>query len=195
MRIKIQIAVIVALVAFTACSSTPETATKIVAVNNSQPKASIEAKQVAAEQEASKVTEIKFDEGQAALTEAARVNLDKLMGQAVPSDRVEEVIVLSWADQEYPSVNTKKLSKAQQQLAKDRSKNIADYLKKLNQKASVKTHNMAARPNALSNLIKTKDARLKKSLEVAGIPSSDNTNGKAPSKAGHAMVMVIMKEE
>jgi hypothetical protein len=43
--------------------------------------------------------------------------------------RVDEVIVLSWADQNYPSKEVSKLSKEQRNLADQRNDNVKENLK------------------------------------------------------------------
>ncbi len=189
--------IIIALVltaALTSCSSHPTEAEVAApsAVKEKPPGASIEAQQVAAEQKADYVAEISFAKKQKVITLAARKAMGKILKEAAAKGQVEEVRVITWADSEYPSVNTKKLSKDQQQLALDRNKEIEKFLKAQNMDFKIKTFSMAERANALKDFIGSAESRIKKSLEVAGIPTTD-TSVKFPSKASKSILLVLMK--
>lgn len=150
---------------------------------------SIEAKQVAAEQEASYVTEFAFQKGSAELSETAKADLRRVIANAKRGGNIDEIKVITWGDAEYPSPNTKKLSKAEIDLVKKRNDNIKDFVKEYSNK-DIDTHSMAERPGAIKQMLNTEDARVKKSLEVAGIPTTD-TAVKTPSKASKSIVLVI----
>ena len=168
-----------------ACShKTPQDKTGSVATGPS-----IEAKQVAMEEEASFVTEFGFKKGSAALTPAAKAELSKLMKDARATGEIKEVKVITWGDVEYPSVHTKKLSSREIDLVDKRNEAIRDYVKSIND-VNVDSHSMAKRPGVVKEMFNTTDARLKRSLEVAGVPNTD-TSSKTPSKASRAIVMVI----
>lgn len=151
---------------------------------------SIESKQVAMEQEASYVTEFSFNKGSAALTGTAKDEMRRMINQAKEKGEIKELKVITWGDSEYPSTNTKKLSSAEIDLVKKRNKAISDYAKTVIEGIDVDTHSMAERPGALKELFNTSDAQIKKSLETAGIPTTD-TAVKVPSKASKSIVMVI----
>lgn len=151
---------------------------------------SIESKQVAVEQQASYVTEFSFTKGSSALTGTAKEDLRRMINQAKAQGDIKEIKVITWGDSEYPSTNTKKLSKAEIDLVKKRNKAISDYAKSVAEGIDVDTHSMAERPGALKELFNTSDAQIKKSLETAGIPTTD-TAVKVPSKASKSIVMVI----
>jgi hypothetical protein len=105
---------------------------------------------------------------------------------------VSEIKVISWADAEYPSINTKKLSAEERKVADQRNGAIKSYIDQQKTHINVNTYSMAERPNALKEFIGTSEAHVKKSLEQAGIPTTQ-TSPEFPSKASKAIVMVIMK--
>jgi hypothetical protein len=154
---------------------------------------SIEAKQIAAAEQAPYVTEVKFHKGAHEVTKPTRKAIQKLIEDAQAHGTIEDVKVISWADEEYPSVHAKKLASGQVKLADQRAGEIKAYIHSLDSKTSVDTYNMAKRPAALSELFSTGDARIKKALEVSGIPNTD-TSVKAPAKASKSIVLVILKE-
>ncbi|KYG61038.1 hypothetical protein AZI85_08745 [Bdellovibrio bacteriovorus] len=151
---------------------------------------SIEAKQVAAEEEASYVTEFAFKKGSAKLSDGMKKNILQVMNQAKKSGEIKEFKVITWGDSEYPSTHTEKLSQAEVELVKKRNTAIRKYIEGASKGVDVETYSMAERPNALQNMLNTSDARVKKSLEVAGVPTTD-TAVKTPSKASKAIVMAI----
>lgn len=156
-------------------------------------KASIEAKQLAAESEASDVVEVEFNKGQTQLSVDAQKRIDALIAKANTKGKIDEIKVLVWADREYPSVHTEELSKDQRKLADKRGKEIKNHLKTIADSSDVDVHSMAERPGLLAEWMGTTDARLKRSLEVAGVPNTD-TSVKAPAKASRAIVMVLLKQ-
>jgi len=52
---------------------------------------------------------------------------------------------------------------------------------------------MAERPNIIKEFVGSSEARLKKSLERAGIPNTD-TSVKFPAKASRAILLIDLKE-
>lgn len=154
---------------------------------------SMEAKQVAAEEQAPYVTELGFRKGKRSLSAADQSKLNRVIADAKAHGKIDEVRVISWADEEYPSVHTKKLSSNQRKLADGRNSEIKDYIHGIDGGANVESYNMAERPGALSEMFSTSNARVKKALEVAGIPTTDS-GVKMPAKASKAIVLVIMKE-
>ncbi|MNL59860.1 hypothetical protein D3C87_1836220 [compost metagenome] len=76
---------------------------------------------------------------------------------------------------------------------KDRNKKVEDYIKKnTSADSKVKTYSMAERPNTLQDIFGTSESKVKKSLETAGIPTTD-TSVKIPSKASKSIVIVILE--
>lgn len=155
---------------------------------------SIEAKQLAAENEASYVTELTFRKGKNQLSPDAHTQLSQVLDQARAHGQIQDVKVISWADSEYPSANSRALSAGQRKLATRRNDEIKRFLKNMDRDVNVTTYNMAERPGAVSELFSTSNAHIKKSLEVAGIPNT-GTRVKLPAKASKSIVMVILKAQ
>lgn len=153
---------------------------------------SVEAQQVAAENEAAAVAEIQFVKGKTTLTKEAQSRLRELIKNTPSTKAIDNVKVISWADHEYPSVHTVELSKEQRKIADARIEAISSFLKKNGQNATIEKFNMAERPNALESFFETEDASIKKSLETLGIPNTD-TSVKSPGKSSKAIVMVVLK--
>ena len=150
--------------------------------------AATEKKAVSADRDASAtklVTEISFPKNSDALSEKDRSQIDSLVSAAERHGKISEVRVISWADAAYPAKG-KKLPDSQRTLADQRAKAVEDVLKEKN--VSVKTYNMAERPGALAELLRTSDAKTKKSLSQAGL------TGSRAEKISKAMVLVIMND-
>lgn len=155
---------------------------------------SMEAKQLASEQESKFVTEINFDKTKANISKQAKDDLKELYQKASKKGKIDEVQVITWGDQEYPSVHEKRLSKKQIDLVEKRNQTLKNYLIGLTKdNVDVETHSMAERPGTLKRLFDSEDARIKKSLETAGIPNTD-TSVKVPGKASKSVVIFIMEE-
>lgn len=138
------------------------------------------------------VTELTFEKGSTTLSDAQKKNLSALLSRAQASGKIDDVKVVTWSDMEYPSPNVQKLSKAQRDLATRRSRAVKDYLKSVEKGLDVDAYNMAERPNAFERLVRTPDERIKRSLEVAGIPTTDSYI-KVPAKASKSIVMLVME--
>ena len=172
------------LAAITAACSTTKTAGTVPP--------STEAKIVAQKEKASYVLQIVFDKGSSTLSTVAKDGLDEILQRARRDGTVEDVKVIAWADHEYPSATKKELSKPQRDLAERRAKSIDHYVKPQTD-ATIDNYNMAERPNALQKMVSTSDARIKKSLEDAGIPTTAN-DLRHPENAQKAMVLIVLKE-
>lgn len=177
------------------CSNTPK---NVDNVSNDEPQpisaASIEAKQLAAEHEANSVIEVSFKKRSYALKPNSKIKIKALLSDIEKEKTIDEIKIISWSDQEYPSAEQNKLSDVQVKLARDRSEEIRTFIKTHNKKFKIDTMNMAERPGKLAELWGASDARLKKSLEDAGIPTSGESL-KGPSKASLAIVMVLVKKK
>lgn len=132
--------------------------------------------------------EIEFTPGSSVLSENAKTSLNSVMDQARKDGKIDQVIVLSWSDHEYPSPSMKKLSKPQTELAEKRNKAVENYVKNI-RSVDVDTYNMAAQPNALSKWFNTTDKKLKDSFVAAGLPTTADSP-QYPSKASHSVVLV-----
>lgn len=157
---------------------------------------SMEAKQLAHEQETSLVTEFEFKKGSETLSALSKKKLEEISKQALKKGKVEVITVITWADQEYPSPKKKALAPQQVALANNRNTEIKNYLKQMypNQNISGKIEliSMAERPTFYNKLISSDDARIKRSLETAGIPQSNSKN-KTAGKTSRSIVIIKMK--
>jgi outer membrane protein OmpA-like peptidoglycan-associated protein len=167
------------------CASKPKEEPK----KASAPTVSMESKQIAAEQQAKESAEIHFAKGSSQLSAQAKEQLNKLIKSAQESGGLKKVEVIAWADSEYPSVNTKSLSKSEVHLASQRGLEIKSYIALHSKQARIDTYNMAQRPSYLESFVKSREAQIKKSLETSGIPTTD-TAVKTPSQASKAIVLV-----
>ncbi|MGE3974730.1 MAG: hypothetical protein AB7F59_09410 [Bdellovibrionales bacterium] len=168
------------------CSSTQRADTKLAETM------APEVKSAANVTDATFVTEVSFQKGSSQLTPAAKSRISELIRDARGSGEIEDIKVISWADQEYPSEEAKKLSSEQRNLADARNREIRRQIAAVDGAIDVDAYNMAERPNALSRLVGTENAKLKKSLEVAGLPTTASKNKVVSGKASKAMLLVIM---
>lgn len=186
------------------CSSSPE---RVGNEARGEPKsttvASIEAKQVAAEQEAPFVVEVEFDKRSDKLSQSARAKMQTLLKSMAAPGRLKGVKIVAWGDEEYPSESKKKLSKEQSDLAKRRGDSIESFLKEKNGNIEFQHFNMAKRPGKVSDFFGTEDARIKESLERAGVSTTDEKQAnkaasepksKPSSKARKAILMLVLEE-
>lgn len=149
--------------------------------------------QAAADQDASVVAEISFVRGKKDLTAGAKDSIRSVVNQAKARGQIDNLMVIAWADEEFPSQNAGQLSKAQRDLADARGREIRNFVAALDDDIDVDTYNMAERANAFERMMSTSDARVKRSLENAGIPNTDS-KVRIPSKRGKAIVMAILED-
>lgn len=155
---------------------------------------SIESKQLASEQETNFVAEVTFPEGKKNVDKEARANIKRLFLKAKEKGDIEEVKIVTWGDKEYPGEEQGHLSREQMKLVEDRNDNLESYLEKLDFDMKVDKFSMADRPEYLERLFSNDDARIKKSLEEAGI-ATDGERTDAPEKNGTSIVMFIVNED
>lgn len=144
----------------------------------------------AAQLNAAFVGTVEFDRGSGSLSPDDNQKLSQIIEEAKMKGSIDEVKVVAWADQYYPSADLKKLSAAQRDLADKRASNIKNYLQDNLSVDDVDTYNMAERPNYLEEILKTSDAKVKSALETAGVSANPEV---VKSKTSQAMVMVIMR--
>lgn len=148
------------------------------------------AKHTAEKEDASYVTEFSFKKGSAILTENAKGDLRRVISDAKQNAKIKEVKVITWSDSEYPSSEAKKLSSAERDLVKKRNNAIRDYVKSYSEGVDVDTYSMAERPGMLQEMFNTSDARIKKSMQDAGIATTGSA-GRAAAKSSKSVVMVV----
>jgi hypothetical protein len=146
---------------------------------------------VAREAAAQNYVEIGFKQGSATLSESAKTSLNSIIKQTREEGKIDEVVVLSWSDEEYPSKNQKELPKKQRNLAEKRNKSIEKYVKSM-RSVDVNTFNMAERPTAFSKLFNTDDTTLKESLVSAGLSTTADT-GDYVNKASRSVILLKVK--
>lgn len=138
--------------------------------------------------EAHSYVEIEFSEGSSSLSEGAKESLRKVLRQASRAGKIDEVVLLSWGDQDYPSKKQKKLSTTQNELADKRNDAIEDYMGSL-KKVEFDSYNMTEKPNTLSKWFNTDDNKIKSAFLAAGLPTTSDSPLYA-SKASHSVVLV-----
>lgn len=122
--------------------------------------AELETRKLAMETDAEMISRIDLKPGDKELPQSAIGEINRVIELAKQKGKIEEVEVLVWSDMEYPSKN-KNLSKYQVDLAEERGKNLERYLDRKEPSANIKVYNMAEKPSAFAQMIKTKDAQLK----------------------------------
>ncbi len=180
--------------ALVGCSSSPKEAEIQLPAKHKSITATvgIETSQVAAEQNADFVIELVFRKKDVELSKENQVRFRDFLSRAFKKGEVSEIKVISWADVEYPSSSQKKLPGDQQKISNDRNKSIKSFILGMKQETKVETFSMAERANSLKEFIGTSEARVKNSLELAGIPTTESPI-KFPSKASKSIILIMMK--
>lgn len=144
---------------------------------------------------ASDYKEITFDKNTTTLTPEQKAEIQNTINMASQKGKIDEVKILVWADKEYPSEKGK-LDKSDVRLAKERIKNLNNYLKKDLRISDVDTYNMTERPNALQKFFHTSEAQVKSTTESSGAaPTAENTGiFDIKDQASKAVVMVFLKK-
>lgn len=135
--------------------------------------------------------EVEFAPGSKALTSDSQQKIQSLINNAKKAGSISSVSILSWADDEFPSANVKALPEPQKVLAAQRNSSLKQYVTQTH-KAPVTTYSMAEQSNALQKFLGTTDARLKRSLVAAGLPTTAD-NPRFPSKASRSLVFVTVQ--
>lgn len=137
--------------------------------------------------------EIQFEPGVSNLSEKQKNALRAMIDQSRARGEIDEVLVLSWADQEYPGKNEGRLSSKQVELASKRGQAIKDFIGRVESDIDVDRYNMAKRPGVLAKWFNTTDAQLKRTLVAAGLPTTEDAV-QQPSKASHSVVIFRMEK-
>ena len=138
------------------------------------------------------VIEVNFKKGSFALNETSREALRNMVNRAKTAGTIDDLKVLAWADVNYPAESSRKISKAERNLAENRADSIRDYVKAELAVSSIDIYNMAKRPNAVQNLFDTSDATVKKAFENAGVTSAEGKS--TTGRASRAVVMAMLKD-
>lgn len=144
---------------------------------------------------AAQVKEISFDKNSDQLSDSVKTEIRTVVTEASQKGKIDEVKVLAWSDKEYPAEKGKQ-TKEEVNLAKNRLKNLKNFLKDELKVSDVDTHNMTERPNALQKLLNTSDAKVKNAAEATGAaPTAGNTGlFDMKAQASKAAIMVFMKK-
>lgn len=177
-------AVLIMSTALFNCASSKHQASDITYQNSSTSRA-------AAMSGGSEFAVIEFDKGSYALSEKGRATLQKV-AHAEKKD-IGEIKVLAWADREYPETGIK-AEKQQVNLADDRASVIKAYLKDdLKTDADIDKHNMAQRPGAFAELIKSEDFKIKSNFENSGAAPTNSSPDILSTKVSKAIVVIEYK--
>jgi hypothetical protein len=177
---------LLSLTFLSACSSAPKENIPLSRAPSSA--SSIEAKQLAAQIDADEVAEIEFAEESSELSRVSALQLKKGLERALSHGPIERIAVVSWGDEEYPSVHAPELSKEQRILADARNSVIKNFLQEYDEKPLIRVYSMAERPGTIDEFIGNRESKIKKSLEQSGVPNTD-TSVKEPSKKSKAIVL------
>lgn len=145
---------------------------------------------------AANLGEVEFVTGSDQLTDQGRAEIRNVIDEARQKGELDYINVLAWSDQEYPANKTKQ-SQAEIKLAKRRIENLQSFLKKELKVKNVTGFNMAERPGKIKEFLGTKEARVKKTTEVAGAaPVEEEETGLFGEKgqASKAVIMVFTKK-
>lgn len=192
------VAISFSLAALASCASTPQNTEPMPEQNGPRISYTEEAESrsitnaAANEVGAHSFVEIQFQTGSAILTSTSKASVDKLISKAKAEGKtIDEVMVMSWADQEFPSNNIKKLPAPQMRLAERRNQALKNYIK-ATQPVPVESYNMAEQSSAFAKIFNSTDSKLKNSFVAAGLPTTAD-DPQYPSKASHAVILVKVK--
>jgi hypothetical protein len=102
---------------------------------------------------------IRFNERSAVLSDSSRAALSDFAKTTQGESKVDQYIVASWADQDYPAKG--ELSSSQRKLADLRAKNIKKILAAAGGSEKIKTFEMTKQPNWIQRAFNTETAELK----------------------------------
>lgn len=137
------------------------------------------------------ITTITFSPASAEVSEEAKSTLTAL-GQKIKNDNtIDNIVVAAWSDQDFPMSKNAKLPEKDQNLAKDRAKNLKEVLNEIGLKKEIETYSMAENPGWIARVFQTDEAQLKRSM-TENVKSKDASieeiaqtlkNNGGPSKA------------
>lgn len=137
-------------------------------------------------------TAIEFEEGKTDLNEMSKNHLNSLAQKAARDGReIEEIIILAWADKEYPA-KEEKASPSAIILAKERAQAVKDYFEEdLHSLEDIDSYNMAKRPHMMSKVFNNDDYTVKEAFEKSGTTGTRLPDGSTSyTKASKALVII-----
>lgn len=157
--------------------------------------ASIEAKQVAAQEGSSRVSEIHFEKGQIESSVKEKEKIDRLVTAATKKGSIRKALLIVWADQEMPAAPGRDLARTEVDLAENRGKALTAYLHGKYPDMRTEIISMAKRSGKLSEFLRTKEARIQDSLAEADVPTAEKRDRTSLSKASRAIVILELKND
>ena len=160
---------------------------------------SIEAKQAAAEAGTSTVTEVRFPKRSARLSDVESKRVRDLCIDATRRSPIRRAMIVAWSDSEMPDKKGAELSENDIALARARAEAVELVLHRVAPGARTKIVNMAEKSGKLENFLKTQNARVKESFELAGTPHAGKVEEAkkdgSTAKASHAIVILTLQEK
>lgn len=152
-------------------------------VSTTNPKdTSIVAKEVASEQGSNFVTEVKFPKGGTDVSPVNRQKIKELYQKAEAKGNIEQVQLITWADNEYPVKDKRDLAQSQKQLVDERNDQLEEVIEKLDDDLEIKKISMAERAGVLEKFTASEESQVKESLD----------HKEAAGKTSEAMVIFIL---
>ncbi len=140
----------------------------------------------------SSFTTVEFPKGQSELSVAGQKELLRFITEIRKKhSSIEEIKVLAWSDQEYPT-RTSTSSPRDVILANERASEVTRILEmNLKGQEDIQAFNMARRPGMLNEAFRTEDYSMKKNVEMAGATTTRNNKGQMSySKASKAVIII-----
>lgn len=148
----------------------------------------ITAQMLASEAGTNLVTEVDFRQGSSQVTPAAQKKLNSLY-QKASKQKIEEVQLVTWGDQEYPD-KQKKLSKSEQDLVKNRNEQLESAIKKFDGDLKIQKVSMATETDGLKELTDPTSAEVKESMEDVDI-ATNRSPSSGERKASKSIVIFV----
>jgi hypothetical protein len=152
--------------------------------------ASIEAKQVAAQEGTSHIAELSFPKGSDRAGAAETRKLAKVIEATKKVAPIGRVLLVVWSDEEMPGDQGSDLKPEAVALAKRRGDVLAAFFKTHYPKIETDFINMAERSGKVSDFLKTKDSRIREGFKSTQSPAGPGKNRTGDSMASRAIVMV-----
>ncbi len=144
---------------------------------------------------AARVAQVEFDTGQSSIKPAEKDEVKTAIEEAKKNGKVSEVRIFSWADQEYPAKGVK-APQSSVRLAEQRAESLKNMMKKDLGVTEVETYNMAKRPNALQDMLKTGTAKAKAQMETTGVaPTKPEDTGLFGLKGKKSAAVILVYTE
>jgi hypothetical protein len=138
-------------------------------------------------------TTLLFEEGKADLGSENKQLLREIAARAHRSKKtIDEILILAWADKEYPDKVRGKASTKDIILASERAQEVRNYLENdLKENENIDSFNMAKRPGLFSKLVRNQEYEVKKAFDLSGATASKLPDGSVSfTKSSKAIVII-----